>query len=134
MTENMSRSRPGLGFRLEFGEPVSGPVLLGSLSHFGYSIFIPEETSRRVPAGFAFSGFPVGALRAGLVRTSRRGPGSPGSSTMFYVTYYYQQAFTDLHLGYASAMAFLLFILVLIITVVLLKTSRRWVYYENDQR
>ncbi len=31
-------------------------------------------------------------------------------------------------------MAFLLFILVLIITVVLLKTSRRWVYYENEQR
>jgi multiple sugar transport system permease protein len=61
-------------------------------------------------------------------------PGSPGSSTMFYVTYYYQQAFQDLHLGYASAMAFLLFILVLIITVVLLKTSSRWVYYENDQR
>jgi multiple sugar transport system permease protein len=60
--------------------------------------------------------------------------GSPGNSTMFFVTYYYQQAFTDLHLGYASAMAFLLFILVLIITVVLLKTSRRWVYYENEQR
>ena len=53
---------------------------------------------------------------------------------MFYVTYYYQQAFTDLHLGYASAMAFLLFILVLIVTVLLLKTSSRWVYYENDQR
>ena len=61
-------------------------------------------------------------------------PGSPGTSTMFFVIYYYQQAFTDLHLGYASAMAFLLFILVLIITVVLLKTSRRWVYYENEQR
>jgi multiple sugar transport system permease protein len=61
-------------------------------------------------------------------------PGSPGNSTMFYVTYYYQQAFQDLHLGYASAMAFLLFILVLIITVVLLKTSSRWVYYENEQR
>jgi multiple sugar transport system permease protein len=61
-------------------------------------------------------------------------PGSPGSSTMFFVIYYYQQAFTDLHLGYASAMAFLLFILVLIITVVLLKTSSRWVYYENEQK
>jgi multiple sugar transport system permease protein len=61
-------------------------------------------------------------------------PGSPGSSTMFYVSYYYQQAFQDLHLGYASAMAFLLFIGVLIITVVLLRTSRRWVYYENEQR
>jgi multiple sugar transport system permease protein len=61
-------------------------------------------------------------------------PGSPGNSTMFYVTYYYQQAFQYLHLGYASAMAFLLFILVLIVTVVLLKTSSRWVYYENEER
>jgi len=43
MTENMSRSRPGLGLRLEFGDPVAGPVLLGKLSHFGYGIFVPEE-------------------------------------------------------------------------------------------
>ena len=61
-------------------------------------------------------------------------PGSPCNSTMFYVTYYYQQAFQYLHLGYASAMAFLLFVLVLIVTVVLLKTSSRWVYYENEER
>jgi multiple sugar transport system permease protein len=61
-------------------------------------------------------------------------PGSPGTSTMFYITYYYQQAFQDLHFGYASAMAFLLFIGVLIITVVLLRTSSRWVYYENENR
>src|SRR5580698_6275136 len=61
-------------------------------------------------------------------------PGSPGNSTMFYISYYYQQAFQFLHLGYASAMAFLLFVGVLIVTVVLLRTSSRWVYYENDQR
>jgi multiple sugar transport system permease protein len=61
-------------------------------------------------------------------------PGSPGNSTMFFVIYYYQQAFEDLHLGYASAMAFMLFILVLIITVLLLKSSSRWVYYENEER
>jgi multiple sugar transport system permease protein len=60
--------------------------------------------------------------------------GSPGSSTMFFVIYYYQQAFQDLHLGYASAMAFMLFILVLIITVVLLKSSSGWVYYENEEQ
>ena len=53
---------------------------------------------------------------------------------MFYISYYYQQAFQFLHLGYASAMAFLLFVRVLIITVVLLRTSSRWVYYENEQR
>jgi multiple sugar transport system permease protein len=61
-------------------------------------------------------------------------PGSPGTSTMFFVIYYYQQAFQDLHLGYASAMTFLLFVLVLIITVVLLKSSSGWVYYENEQQ
>ncbi len=61
-------------------------------------------------------------------------PGSPGNSTMFYISYYYQQAFQFLHLGYASAMAFLLFVGVLIVTVVLLRTSSRWVYYESDQR
>jgi multiple sugar transport system permease protein len=53
---------------------------------------------------------------------------------MFYVTYLYQQAFQDLHLGYASAMAFLLFVLVLIVTVILFKSSSRWVYYENEQQ
>ena len=61
-------------------------------------------------------------------------PGSPGNSTMFYITYYYQQAFQFLHLGYASAMAFLMFVGVLIVTVVLLRTSSRWVYYENENR
>jgi multiple sugar transport system permease protein len=53
---------------------------------------------------------------------------------MFFVIYYYQQAFTYLHLGYASAMAFLLFILVMIITVVLLRSSSGWVYYESEQQ
>ena len=53
---------------------------------------------------------------------------------MFYITYYYQQAFQFLHLGYASAMAFLLFAGVIVVTVVLLRTSSRWVYYESEQR
>jgi CRISPR-associated protein Csb2 len=43
MAENMSRSRPGLGLRLEFAEPVDGPLLLGQLSHFGYGVFVPDE-------------------------------------------------------------------------------------------
>jgi CRISPR-associated protein Csb2 len=44
MTENMAKSRPGLGLCLEFAEPVAGPLLLGKLSHFGYGIFVPDET------------------------------------------------------------------------------------------
>jgi CRISPR-associated protein Csb2 len=44
MTEDMSKSRAGLGLQLEFAEPVAGPLLLGKLSHFGYGIFIPDTT------------------------------------------------------------------------------------------
>jgi CRISPR-associated protein Csb2 len=46
MTENMSRSRPGLGLRLEFADPVAGPLLLGQLSHFGYGVFVPDESAQ----------------------------------------------------------------------------------------
>jgi CRISPR-associated protein Csb2 len=37
-----TRSRPGTGLRLEFTEPVAGPLLLGQLSHFGFGIFVPD--------------------------------------------------------------------------------------------
>ena len=43
ITERRLRSRPGLGLRLEFPEPVTGPLVLGQLSHFGYGIFVPDE-------------------------------------------------------------------------------------------
>jgi CRISPR-associated protein Csb2 len=43
MTERRLRSRPGLGLRLQFPEPVTGPLVLGQLSHFGYGIFVPDE-------------------------------------------------------------------------------------------
>jgi len=43
MNERLRQSRPGLGLRLEFPEPVSGPLLLGQLSHFGYGIFVPDR-------------------------------------------------------------------------------------------
>jgi len=42
INERRDKSRPGLGLRLEFAEEVSGPLLLGQLSHFGYGIFEPE--------------------------------------------------------------------------------------------
>jgi CRISPR-associated protein Csb2 len=42
LAERLGQSRAGLGLRLEFPEPVAGPLLLGQLSHFGYGIFVPE--------------------------------------------------------------------------------------------
>lgn len=60
--------------------------------------------------------------------------GEPGDSTRFYVLYLYNQAFELYAMGYASAMAWLLLIIVLIITVILLKTSDRFVHYEGLRR
>lgn len=42
LNEHMDKARSGLDLRLEFATEVSGPVLLGQLSHFGYGIFRPE--------------------------------------------------------------------------------------------
>jgi multiple sugar transport system permease protein len=53
------------------------------------------------------------------------------SAGLFYNIYLFQQAFKFLHMGYASAMAWVLFVIILILTVIQLRVSRRWVYYEG---
>ncbi len=60
--------------------------------------------------------------------------GGPDNSTLFYSLYLYRQAFDYLHLGYASAMAWLLFVLVVAITILLFRSSSRWVYYANESQ
>jgi multiple sugar transport system permease protein len=57
--------------------------------------------------------------------------GGPLNSTLFYVLYVYRNGFEFLKMGYASALATLLFVIVLAMTVVIFKTSRSWVYYEG---
>jgi len=58
--------------------------------------------------------------------------GGPGNSTWFFVQYLYEQAFQFLKFGYASAMGFFLFIITGLITLVLFKSSSRWVYYAGE--
>jgi multiple sugar transport system permease protein len=60
------------------------------------------------------------------------GAGGPSNSLMFYAMYLYQNAFMFFKMGYASAMAWILLIIVLIFTYVLFRTSG-WVYYRGDQ-
>ena len=60
--------------------------------------------------------------------------GAPEGSLLFYSLYLYGQAFRYLHLGYASAMAWLMLLLVLAMTFVALRSAPRWVHYEGDQR
>jgi multiple sugar transport system permease protein len=58
--------------------------------------------------------------------------GGPNNASLFYALYLYQQAFSYLHLGYASAMAWLLFVLILLATFAVFKTSAKWVYYGGE--
>jgi multiple sugar transport system permease protein len=54
-------------------------------------------------------------------------------AALFYVIYLFQQAFQYLHMGYASALAWLLFVIVVIITVIQVRVGGRFVYYEGDR-
>jgi multiple sugar transport system permease protein len=55
-------------------------------------------------------------------------------AALFYVVHVFQQAFQYMHLGYASALAWLLFLVILAITLLQTKVSRRFVYYEGEER
>ncbi len=58
--------------------------------------------------------------------------GSAGErSALFYVIYLFRQAFENFRIGYASALAWGLFVVILIITAIQLRLSKRWVYYEG---
>ena len=57
--------------------------------------------------------------------------GGPNNLTLFYVLNLYQQAFENHNMGYASAMAWVLFILLLGLTIVVFKGSKSIVYYEG---
>lgn len=60
--------------------------------------------------------------------------GGPGTATYVYVYYIYQAAFQYLKMGYASALAWILFAIILGLTLLQLWGSRRWVYYEGEDR
>jgi multiple sugar transport system permease protein len=60
--------------------------------------------------------------------------GGPIDSTLFYTLYLYQQAFANLHMGYGSAMAWILLVVVAAVTGVIFLTARRWVFYMEGER
>ncbi len=60
--------------------------------------------------------------------------GGPGTSTFVFVYYIYQAAFQYLKMGYAAALAWILFAIILVLTLAQLWISKRWVYYEGGER
>jgi multiple sugar transport system permease protein len=73
----------------------------------------------------------IGALRvftAAFVATN----GGPIYSTTFYMLYLFNNAFRFLYMGYASALAWLFMVLVIVLVVAQVYLGRRWVYYEGE--
>ncbi|WP_231571409.1 carbohydrate ABC transporter permease [Gordoniibacillus kamchatkensis] len=60
------------------------------------------------------------------------GTGKPADSLLFYSMYLYNNAFLYMKMGYASAMAWIMFVIIITVTLWLFKSSNKWVYYQGD--
>ncbi len=58
--------------------------------------------------------------------------GGPQDATLFLVLYIYRQGFEYLHMGYAAALSWLLFLVIVVFTLIQFRMSDRWVYYEGE--
>jgi multiple sugar transport system permease protein len=58
--------------------------------------------------------------------------GGPNNATMFSILYMYLNAFRFFKMGYASAIAWILFVLILLLTIVVFRSSSAWVHYEGE--
>mgnify|MGYP001434136715 CR=1 FL=1 len=58
--------------------------------------------------------------------------GGPNNASLFYVFYLYREAFQFSRMGSASAIAWVLFAIIMALTIIIFKTSRKWVYYEGE--
>ncbi|XVV15743.1 carbohydrate ABC transporter permease [Actinoplanes sp. CA-131856] len=59
--------------------------------------------------------------------------GGPKDSLLFYVLYLYQNAFSFFRTGYASALAWILFVMIMLLTALVFRGSAFWVYYESQR-
>ena len=69
-----------------------------------------------------------------VISTARGGQiGAPLKSTLFYLLHLYEEGFKFLNMGYASALAWVLFLLILGVTFVINRWSKSWVFYSGDE-
>lgn len=59
--------------------------------------------------------------------------GGPNNSSLFYVLYLYRKAFEESQMGYASALAWVLFLIIAGLSLWVFRTSSNWVYYEGER-
>jgi len=75
----------------------------------------------------------VGALQV-FVQPYLMTEGGPEDATLFFLLYVYRNAFEFFAMGYASALTWVLFVYVVVLTLLILRSARVWVYYEGQQR
>lgn len=61
------------------------------------------------------------------------GGGGPANSMLFYNLYMWNQAFESFNMGYAMAMSWILFLIIMVLTVINLRFGKRWVYYTGGE-
>lgn len=62
----------------------------------------------------------------------KNGTGDPGNSTLFYSLYFFKTAFTFNDMGYGATLAWMLFLIIMTITLIMFGTARYWVHYEFE--
>ncbi|AEE47737.1 carbohydrate ABC transporter permease [Cellulomonas fimi] len=60
--------------------------------------------------------------------------GGPDNASMMMVPLLFREAFSFYHFGYASAIAWLLFLVIIVFTIIAFRTSKKWVFYETEVR
>ena len=60
-----------------------------------------------------------------------RGTGAPANSLMFYIMYLFRHAFVYMNMGYACTMAWLFFVIAMVLILFIIKSSKWWVHYER---
>ena len=60
--------------------------------------------------------------------------GSPQDSLLFYTSHLYNQGFEGFHMGYAAALSWVMFVVIMACTLLLIRSSRRWVHYQGGFR
>jgi len=63
-----------------------------------------------------------------------QGTGFPEGTTRFYMVYFYKQSFSFFNMGYGATLAWLMFLVSLVVTGILFGTARYWVYYASEER
>ena len=104
--------------------PMISPVIFFSTVIgviYGFQLF-----TQAYVASLAASGSSVTDVASNL--------GFPNGSMLFYSVYLYQQGFQSFRMGYASSMAWMLFLITMLCTLLMIKGSRRWVFYQGGFR